>query len=58
MVAIVSYLAASQSWRPAGATRLRRALQYAVPALLVTHPWGEVCSASIRTMVIKRASNP
>ena len=52
VVAILSYLAVSQSWRPAGASMLRRAVQYAIPAILVTHPWGEVCSNSIRAMVI------
>ena len=52
VVAILSYLAVSQSWRPAGAAMLRRAIQYAIPAILVTHPWGEVCSNSIRAMGI------
>ena len=54
LVGIASYLLASQSGRPLDATKMRRALQYAFPALLVTHPWGEVCCSTIRTMVGQR----
>ena len=37
LVAIACYLGASQAWRPAGATKLRRALQYAIPAVRPPH---------------------
>ena len=29
-------------------------LQYAIPAMLVSHPWGEVCNGSLRAMIIKQ----
>jgi DHA1 family tetracycline resistance protein-like MFS transporter len=55
VVAIVCAVGVSLSWRPAGtASQLRRSIQYAIPALIVTHPWGEVCMNSIRAMTIKQ----
>jgi hypothetical protein len=54
VVVVVASLAVSQSWRPVGASQLRRSVQYIIPALLVTHPWGEVCMNSIRVMVVKQ----
>jgi hypothetical protein len=54
VVAIVCAVAVSVSWRPFNASPLRRSIQYAIPALIVTHPWGEVCMNSIRAMTIKQ----
>lgn len=54
IVAIVCAVAVSVSCRPFGASPLRRSIQYAIPALIVTHPWGEVCMNSIRAMTIKQ----
>ena len=53
-IAIACHLLVSQSWRPAGASKLRMVLQYAIPAMLVSHPWGEVCNGSLRAMIIKQ----
>jgi hypothetical protein len=53
-VAIVCHILVSQSWRGHGGNKLRMVLQYAVPAMLVCHPWGEVCNNSLRAMIIKQ----
>lgn len=41
-----------QSGRPVGASRLRKSLQYAGPALVLQDPWTDPVSFSIRSCVI------
>lgn len=41
-----------QSGRPVGASRLRKSLQYAGPALILQDPWTDPVSFSIRSCVI------
>ena len=41
-----------QSGRPVGASRLRKSLQYAGPALVLQDPWTDPVSYSIRSCVI------
>lgn len=51
-VAGCAYFLVGQSGRPVGASRLRRSLQYAGPALVLQDPWTDPVSYSIRSCVI------
>ena len=42
VVAMLSYVWIGLSWRPVGQSNIMRYLQYGIPAVLVSHPWGEV----------------
>ena len=56
LLAAVCYVAMGQACRPASATPLRKAAQYIIPAMLVSHSWTEPSTFAIRNMVIKQGT--
>ena len=53
MVAGAAYFCVGQAGRPLGASRLRKSVQYLVPAIVLQDPWTDPCSYPIRALVVK-----